>query len=105
MSRCEECMKKPLHPDKKCCFNCARNSEKCEVWHNCGEDCTGWDKKVVTNADWIRAMTEKELAEFIGHNSLCDRIQGECGNWCNDHNCSDCLEEWLKQPAELPEEC
>lgn len=56
--------------------------------------------KPMTNADWIRSMTEKELAEFIGHNSLCDRVQGEGGNWCNDHNCTDCLEEWLKQPAE-----
>ena len=58
----------------------------------------------MTNADWIRSMTEKELAEFIGHNSLCDRVQGEGGNWCNDHNCTDCLEEWLKQPAEIPED-
>ena len=59
--------------------------------------------KPMTNADWIRSMTGKELAEFIGHNSMCDRVQGESGNWCNDHNCTDCLEEWLQQPAEEKE--
>ena len=53
-----------------------------------------------TNIDWIKNMTEKELVEFIGHNSLCDRVQWEAGNWCNNHNCKDCLQEWLKQPAE-----
>lgn len=62
-------------------------------------ECKGFSP--MTNADWIRSMTEKELVEFIGHNSLCDRVQGESGNWCNDHNCTDCLEEWLKQPAEV----
>lgn len=66
--------------------------------------CNGSGETPMTNADWIRSMTEKELAEFIGHNSLCDRVQGEGGNWCNDHNCTDCLEEWLKQPAEIPED-
>jgi hypothetical protein len=55
---------------------------------------------VKTNAEWMRNMTEEEMVEFIGHNSLCDRVQGEAGNWCNNHNCTDCLREWLKQPAE-----
>ena len=53
-----------------------------------------------TNFEWIKNMSEKELVEFIGHNSLCDRVQGEAGNWCNDHNCTDCLTGWLKQSAE-----
>ena len=53
-----------------------------------------------TNIGWIKNMTEKELIEFIGHNSLCDRVQREAGNWCNNHNCEDCLQEWLQQPSE-----
>ena len=57
-------------------------------------------KEQQTNAERISAMSDEELVEFIGHNSLCDRVQGESGNWCNDHNCTDCLQEWLKQPAE-----
>lgn len=54
-----------------------------------------------TNGEWIRAMSDAELISFIGHNSLCDRVQGECGNWCNDHNCTDCLQEWIQQPQEV----
>lgn len=71
------------------------------------QDCQCFDdsggKEVQTNADWIRAMPDKDLVQFIGHNSLCDRVQGEAGDWCNDHNCTDCLELWLKQPAK--DEC
>lgn len=58
------------------------------------------DPEIVTNADWIRSMSDEELAEFIGHYSLCDRIQGEI-NWCEERAvCEDCLPEWLRQPAE-----
>lgn len=53
----------------------------------------------MTNADWIRAMTDEELAEFIGHSSLCNRIQ-RC-KWCDSHaTCENCLEDWLKQHVE-----
>lgn len=53
----------------------------------------------MTNAERIRAMTDKELTEFIGYNSLCDRIQSE-GTWCEEHTvCENCLTEWLQQPA------
>jgi hypothetical protein len=47
-----------------------------------------------TNADRIRAMSDEELADFIAN----------CG--CPDHardcigSCTDCVLEWLKQPAE-----
>lgn len=43
MSKCETCYKRPFHPDKKCCFNCGRDADKCQVWHNCGEDCCAWE--------------------------------------------------------------
>lgn len=53
----------------------------------------------MTNADRIRAMSDEELAAFIGRNCLCDRIQSE-GNWCEEHAvCRNCLTEWLQQPA------
>lgn len=42
MSSCMVCMKKPLHPDKRCCPTCQRDPMECEVWHNCGKDCSGW---------------------------------------------------------------
>ena len=88
-SGCKTCPVKPCHTLHYRGSYCAEQRAK----HGLGDP--------LTNAEWIRGMTEKELAEFIGHNSLCDRVQGEAGNWCNDHNCTDCLEEWLKQPAEV----
>ncbi len=91
------------------CNNCAkrRDLEKECPWggtyHHHGEHgekigiCNAYKEE--TNADRIRAMTDKELAEFIGHNSLCDRIQCE-GTWCEEHAvCGNCLTVWLQQPA------
>lgn len=55
----------------------------------------------MTNADRIRAMTDEELVDFLGHNSLCDRIQDDGGDWCKKHPvCKGCMVEWLQQPAE-----
>ena len=74
--------------------------------NKCNCPTSAWDKyftppkKPMTNGEWVRAVSDGELVEFVGHNSLCDRIQGECGNWCNDHNCTECLQKWLQQPAE-----
>jgi hypothetical protein len=57
-------------------------------------------KRKQTNADRIRAMSDEELADFLGMSSICQRIQQE-GTWCEDHgSCSDCLREWLEQHAE-----
>ena len=51
-------------------------------------------RKIQTNADRIRAMSDEELADFIQN----------CG--CPDHArdcmrlCYDCVFEWLKEPVE-----
>lgn len=68
-----------------------------------GSECDEFNRQVLsqpmTNADRIRAMSDEELAEFIGHHSLCDRIQGE-STWCEEHAvCENCLTEWLQQPV------
>lgn len=101
MARCDDCMKKPFHPDKKCCFNCASVGTDCEVWHNCGEDCPGWKSKVVTNADRIRAMTDEELAELFRdiYNAGCDYAQ-EWYQSGSRRSFFEWDEEWLQQPAE-----
>lgn len=94
MARCDDCMKNPVHPDKKCCFNCARVGTDCEVWHNFGEDCPGWESKVVTNADKIRAMTDAELAEFFS--SL---AYGRNTPWCEQFArkfCDNCPSEMYR---------
>lgn len=55
--------------------------------------------KPTTNGDRIRAMSDEELAEFIGHSRLCDRIQ-QGSSWCEEHAiCRGCLVEWLRQPV------
>ena len=98
MARCESCMTNPVHPDKKCCFNCARVNTNCEVWHNCGEDCPGWDSKVKTNADRIRAMSDEELVKFIEDTQIagCPDPARSCRA-----SCKDCIMDWLQQPVEV----
>ena len=99
MGRCDDCMKNPVHPDKKCCFNCARVGPGCEVWHHCGEDCTGWKSKVVTNADKIRAMSDEEMCNWL--------FQRDCTNIAAflEHGGMGVMDavqllDWLQQPAE-----
>lgn len=57
-------------------------------------------QKRITNADRIRAMSDKELAQWF------DDITGILMPWCNhpcpngeDSICKDCITEWLKQEA------
>lgn len=100
-SKCKACHKNPVHPDKKCCFNCGRDGNTCNVWHNCGMDCCGWEPKKQTNADRIRAMTDEELAEFICDVSKkCQDVYiGGCLR-CKDPWCSsDDTVKWLQEPA------
>ena len=54
----------------------------------------------ITNADRIRAMSDEELAKFIGeegfHCEICSKgVNSECDLRCSTY----CLE-WLQQPAE-----
>ena len=65
------------------------------------KDCP-WRTEPITNADRIRAMSDKELAELMRSMMDCD----SCGNMfsfkCDgsyEHCSSVCLK-WLQQPAE-----
>ena len=101
MVRCDYCMKNPVHPDKKCCFNCARSGTDCEVWHNCGEDCPGWKSKVITNGDKIRAMTYAELEEFLREVYNTGSKSAEAWYCGEGHRHGfEWTEDWLKQPAD-----
>ena len=79
----------------------------CETMNYRGSYCAAQRAKFglgdpMTNGDWIRDMTDEELAGFIGHNCLCDRIQNDESKWCERHaTCENCLEDWLKQPVEV----
>lgn len=62
-------------------------------------------KPPMTNADRIRAMSDKELAHWISLNSCEDFTYEHCctAEWrkkpCNN-KCVACLVAWLQQPAE-----
>lgn len=88
-SGCKNCPVKPCHTLYYRGSYCAEQRAK----HGLG------DPK--TNAEWIRGMTDAELVQFIGHASLCYRIQDMANNWCNGHDCTGCIEEWIQQPVEV----
>ena len=52
----------------------------------------------MTNAQYIRSMTDEELAKFIPNWSYTDSCK--CGEHYVDCNneCEKCVAEWLKQP-------
>ena len=101
---------------RKHCGNCAvydrenmKHSELCgkcvtEHFPNGKEsDPSMWKPLPQTNADRIRAMSDEELAKFIGeegfHCEICAKgVNSECDLKCGTY----CLD-WLKQPAEEAE--
>lgn len=54
-----------------------------------------------TNADRIRAMSDEELAEFVGDICLCSHIQYVDRKFCESRAVcgTDCIVDWLKQPV------
>ena len=62
MNPCANC-KKPA--TIKCCHNCKRDADNCGVDHVCGDDCPGWAEVVKTNGDFVRGMTDEQLAELF----------------------------------------
>lgn len=74
-----------------------------------GTECDDFNRKILeapmTYADRIRAMTDVELAEFIGRIEIGDfgpRVYGKtfCDMCKGQYECDDCRLWWLKQPAE-----
>ncbi len=63
--------------------------------------CNGSGKKTETNADRIRAMSDDELAKWLGSLrygfgcELCANVVEKC-----DENCVEHFMEWLQQPCE-----
>ena len=99
MTDCRKCKR----TDVKCCTTCERNSDECNVWHNCGEDCPKYIKAKQTNADRIRQITDEELAQII----MCpyENMSGEC--MCEKDtrtNCIQCCLEWLRKEVEEKDE-
>lgn len=57
------------------------------------------DRKVITNADRIRNMSDDELAELIPCPYMKD-LYDECVHGWHDYDCSKCKLEWLQSEAE-----
>lgn len=60
MNPCPYCYKPT---NTKCCHNCRKDANTCEVIHECGKDCRGHES--YSNADRIRVMSDEELANFL----------------------------------------
>ena len=56
-------------------------------------------RKSKTKADRIRAMTDEELAEFIGRDPMNDICPNNCEN-DRDRPCRVCALDWLRQEVE-----
>lgn len=70
-------------------WSCEINPEKCNEWP---------DPVPMTNADRIRAMSDAELADFLGQYKFCDMCVEGCDACTYHGECDKRLLEWLQQP-------
>ncbi len=95
-------MKEFLH-----CRDCKHDKGKCVGASRRGGHKNCFERKTLTNADRIRAMSDEELAQLIYQG-----ISSDACDYCkeNDHHCTgrtcqgkadaEVILEWLRQPAE-----
>ena len=80
-----------------CCECKNKNSYKCL---QCGIAKDGsrefFEQRPITNADRIRAMTDEDLAEFIGDDLMYNICPSDCFE-DPDRPCKVCALAWLKQ--------
>ena len=50
----------------------------------------------ITNADYIRMMSDEELADVVANGVGCVRKAPHC----MDDDCTPCIRKWFQQPAE-----
>lgn len=53
----------------------------------------------MTNGDRIRAMTDEEIADFIG-DYTCPPSYNDSGGCARSESCEDCWLNWLKEEAD-----
>ena len=61
--------------------------------------CNGSGEKPQTNADRIRAMSDEELAEFLGQYRFSDICDEGCDHCTYHGDCNKRLLDWLQQPV------
>lgn len=73
MNECKNC-KMPV--GISCCFNCDRDGGKCGVWHNCGENCPGWEKRIkndlISREALIKEIEHGKHPEFYDGQDIAD---------------------------------
>ena len=58
----------------------------------------------MTNADYIRSMTDEELATML-RRGFCGFVQTTGDSYCKESlTCDGCVDKWLKQPKENTDE-
>lgn len=85
------------------CLTCKKSSECRLEWKEQGNwiSCTAY-VPTATNADRIRAMTDKELAEFMALNTDCYYCRAKDNDRCASlatTPCGDIWLDWLEQEA------
>ena len=53
----------------------------------------------MTNGEWIRKMSDRELAEFIVQQDPC------IGRECKESSCALCMEAWCMEEHEEEKKC
>ena len=83
------------------CMDCRYQENMCK-WP-CDDCVKGdkWEERPLTNADKIRAMTDEELAEWVGRYGDCILTHCCAFDICvptmEDMSCKDWILKWLKQ--------
>ena len=91
---------------KECCHN-----DDCDSFDTCLECWDEWAERnlLMTNADYIRSMTDEELAKFFeGMHTICN-ICADSDLTCSEETiasgrCIKGITQWLKQPKENTDE-
>ena len=68
---CNKCEIKEL---VNCCHNCAKDENKCQEWHNCGNNCHAWvskEKPVFVCSDCARYIYEGEVYLDVPNETYC----------------------------------
>lgn len=87
------------------CKTCKYKGTNTHICDECASYYSMYEKKIVTNADRIRSMTDEELAEFLDNNvpdcaRLCPDFKAGCSWTCSHNQGKDFLLKWLQSEAE-----
>lgn len=84
------------------CKDCKHDKGKCVGASRRGGHKNCFEKKTMTNADRIRAMSDEELARFLADVSTSQTSRCDYCTYAKrcTGKCIDGVKDWLKQPAE-----